>query len=303
MKALPSELNARPDVLRAKHIYGIWFGIFLGLAFAIAAWGIDAFILTQLHGLLPWLKFLGGAIPCMLVGGFTGWLSARLNRSILSILLWLAAASIFAWLTISLPLTIAPGLIGFMEPDTQGLLHYTYYEEFSSRVGVAYTWIAIFVALAGLLQIPLSDSAVFSTSWMGKLVPMLVCLVLMGICGILVDGLNNGALRSATAALDTTIQFSIDHRGREIDPAEARKMHVGALRTIEDAITPQRRLIVSGYDAFLGEIQVLIKFENAWAECKVFYNQPISCKKISDLPRGSSVLPYLWLIVQFIFLW
>lgn len=284
MKPLQAELNARPDVLRAKHIYGIWFGAFLGLAFAIAAWGFDAFLLDQMNGLLPWLKFVGGAIPCMLVGAFTGWLSAKLNRSILSVLLWLAAASIFAWLTVSLPLQIAPELMGFMEPDTQGLLHYTFYEEFSARVGVAYTWIAIFVSLAGLLQIPLSDSAVFSTSWMGKFAPMLVCLVLMGICGIIVDSLNNEPLRSATASLNNTIQFSIDHRGREIDPAESRQMHLGALRTIEDVVTPQRKLIVSGYDAFLGEIQVLIKFEHAWAECKVIYNQPISCKKISDTP-------------------
>jgi len=284
MKPLQSELDARQDILRSKHVYGIWFGVFLGLAFAITAWGIDAFILDQVNGLLPWLKFAGGAIPCMLVGGFTGWLSAKLNRSILSVLLWLAAASIFAWLTVSLPLQITPGLLGIMEPDIQGLLHYTYYEEFSSRVIVAYTWIAIFVSLAGLLQIPLSDSAIFSTSLMGKLAPMLVVLVLMGIAGIIIDSLNNEPLRSATAALDNTIQFSIDHRGREIDPAESRRMHLGALRIIEDAITPQRRLIVSGYDAFLGEIQVLIKFEHAWAECKVFYNQPISCKKVSDIP-------------------
>jgi hypothetical protein len=45
MKPLQAELKARPDVLRTKHVYGIWFGAFLGLAFAIAAWGIDAFML------------------------------------------------------------------------------------------------------------------------------------------------------------------------------------------------------------------------------------------------------------------
>jgi hypothetical protein len=284
MKPLQAELKARPDILRTKRVYGIWFGAFLGVAFAIAAWGIDAFILGQVNGLLPWLKFAGGAIPCMLVGGFTGWLAAKSNRSILSVLLWLAAASIFAWLTVSLPLQIAPGLMGIMEPDTQGLLHYTYYEEFSSRVAVAYVWIAMFVALAGILQIPLSDSAVFSTSWMGKLAPILVCLVLMGIAGVIVDSLNNEPLRAATAALNNTIQFSIDHRGREIDPAESRQMHLGALRTIQDSVTAQRKLVVSGYDAFLGEVQVLIKFEHAWAECKVFYNQPITCEKSSEIP-------------------
>lgn len=282
MKTFPSELDVRPDILRAKHLYGIWFGISLGLAFAIAAWGIDAFLLTQVNGLLPWLKFAGGAIPCMLVGGFTGWLSAKLNRPIFSVLAWLGAASIFAWLTVALPLQIAPGLLGIVRPDIRGLLHYTYYEEFSSRVGVAYAWITIFVALAGLLQIPLSDSAIFSTSLMGKLSPMLVCLVLMGIGGTIVDSLNNEPLRGATAALDKTIQFVIDHQGQDVDPAQSRRMHAGALRAVQEVITPDRKLVVSGYDQFLGQVYVLVSFENAWVECQVFYNQPISCKQVDN---------------------
>src|SRR5574341_334948 len=246
MQPLPLEPNVRPDILHAKHIYGIWYGAFLGLAFSVAAWGVDAFMLDQINGLLPWLKFAGGAIPCVVVGGFTGWLSAKSNRPLFSILLWLATASIFAWLIVSLPLQILPRLLGIVQPDIQGLLHYTYYEEFSSRIGVAYVWIAIFVSIAGLLQIPLSDSAVFSTSLLGRLAPMLVCLVLMGICGTIADSLNNEPLRSATAALNETIQFSIDHRGKETNPAEARRMHLGALRTIEATITPQRKLIASG---------------------------------------------------------
>jgi hypothetical protein len=284
MKPLQAELYARPDVLRAKHIYGILYGGSLGLAFAIATWGMDALILDRINGLLPWLKFAGGAILCMVVGGFTGWLSAKLNRPLLSILLWLAATSIFAWLTVSLPLQITPGLLGILQPDIQGLLHYTYYEEFSSRIGVAYVWIAIFVSLAGLIQIPLSESAVFSTSLVGKLTPMLVCLVLMGICGIFVDSMNNEPLRSATAALNETIQFSIDHRGKEIDRVESRRMHLGALRTIEHIITPQRKLIISGYDNLLGEVWILVRFENAWAECLILYNQPSICKEIDNIP-------------------
>src|SRR5215213_9235820 len=285
MKLHPPVLTAaRPDVLRSKYVYGIWFGTALGLTFSVFAWGIDAYTLSQINGLYPWLKFLGGALPCMIVGGCTGWLAARLDKPILALLLWAIVASFFAWLTISLPLQITPRVLSLVEPDIQDLLHYTYYESFSSRFGIAYAWLAIFVSLAGLLQLPLSDSAVFSTSFFGKVSPILVTLILMAICGTIVDGLNNELLRSPVDSVDKTIQFLIDHRGEKIDVLQSRRMHLSAFRTVEGLITPERRLIVSGYDEYLEQVQVLAHFRDAWVECDLVVNQLISCQQVGT-PR------------------
>jgi hypothetical protein len=273
-----------PEILRAKYMFGIWFGVALGLAFAIFAWGIDAFLLNQMNGLFPWLKFMGGVIPCVVIGGFIGWLSARLDRPLLAMLLWAVAASVFAWLTVSLPLQITPRILSLADPSIEDLLHYTNYEAFSVRVGVAYIWIAIFVSLAGLLQIPLSDSAVFSTSFLGKISPILFTLVLMAICGTIVDGLNNEKLRSPIDAVNMTIQFALDNRGREITPAESRRMRLGALRNIADLVTLERNFIVSGYDPLLEQVQVLARFENAWVECELVVNQLLNCEQVGN-PR------------------
>jgi len=173
--------------------------------------------------------------------------------------------------------------LSLVEPEIKDLLHYTYYEAFSSRFGVAYVWLAIFVSIAGLLQIPLSDSAVFSTSFIGKVSPMLVTLGLMAICGIIVDSLNNELLRAPIDALNSTIQFSVDNRGKEIDVMESRRMHLGALRPIENLVTPERKFIISGYDQFLEQVDVLARFESAWVECKLVANQLITCKQVGDL--------------------
>lgn len=286
MKLYSSKTSSagHPEILRSKYMFGVWFGVALGLSFSIFAWGIDSFLLSGMNGLFPWLKFLGGVIPCMLIGGFTGWLSARLDRPLLAMLLWAAAASVFAWLTVSLPLQITPRILSLADPGIKDLLHYTYYEAFSIRFGVAYIWIAIFVSLAGLLQIPLSDSAVFSTSFFGKMSPILFTLVLMAICGTIVDGLNNEKLRSPVDAVNITIQFMIDHRGQEIDPVESRRMHLGALRSVADLITPERKFIVSGYDPLLEQVQVLARFEQAWVECDLVVNQLLRCEQVGN-PR------------------
>jgi hypothetical protein len=283
MKPFPVEiLSTRPDILRAKHIYGIWFGLALGLTFSTFAWGLDAFALSQMNGLYAWLKFIGGAIPCMIVGGFTGWLAARVDKPIIAMLLWAGAASVFAWLTISLPLQLMPRILSLADPAIKDLLHYTFYEAFASRFGVAYAWLAIFISIVGLLQIPLSDSAVFSTSFFGKISPMLVTLVLMAICGTIVDTLNNELLRSPIDTVNTTIQFILDNRGKEIDALESRRMHLGALRTVENLITPERKFIVSGYDQYLEQVQVLARFETAWVECDLIVNQLISCEQVGS---------------------
>ena len=286
MKPFSSEISStgRPEILRLKHMFGIWFGAALGLSFAIFAWGIDSYLLDRMNGLYPWLKLIGSVLPCVIVGALTGWLSARLDKPLFAMLLWGAAASVFAWLTVNLPLQITPRILSLAEPGIQDLLHYTYYEAFSARFGIAYVWIAIFVCLAGLLQIPLSDSAIFSTSFLGKLSPLLVTLVLMAICGTIVDGLNNELLRSPVDALNTTIQFALDNRGREVAPAESRRMRLSALRSVDDLITPQRKFIVSGYDQFLEQVYVLARFEKAWVECELVVDQLLNCEQVGN-PR------------------
>jgi len=282
MKLQPLNLNLeRTDVLRSKHHYGFWFGMFVGLEFAIFAWGIDAYIINNHHGLYPWVKVTIGAVLCMITGGIAGWLSARWKKIILSVAIWLIAGSVFAWLTVNLPLVILPKVMSVLEPQTSGLLHYTYFDNFGRRIGVAYTWLGIFITLTGLLQLPLSDSAVFSTSIFGKLGPIFVTLVLMAIAGTIIDnGLINEPLRTPSIAIDNTIEFIIDHRGKEVDLAEARRMHTGAFRAIDASVTDRYKLIVGGYDSLLEEINILIKFERDWADCKVIFSQPISCELV-----------------------
>lgn len=274
----------RADVMRAKQFYGIWFGAALGFIFAAFAWGIDAYQLSFMHGFHPWIKLAFSEIFCIFIGGLAGWLSARFDKPFIALPIWIITALIFAWLIVMLPLQIAPRILGIIEPSVQGLLHYEYYAEFSSRIFVAFVWIVVLVSISGLLQLPLSEGAVFSTSTLGKVAPMLVCVVLMGIAGAIIDGLNNEPLRSPVEAVNATIQYHFDHQGTPVNSEEARKTHQGSLRVVQDVLTPERQLTVSGYDKYLGEVDVLVKFEHAWVECKVFYSQPSNCQQVGNLP-------------------
>ncbi len=278
-------LLERNDVIREKHRYGVWYGLVIGFGFALFTWGVDSYTLSLHHGLLPWLKAAIGAALCVMAGMTAGWASAKTGKALAALLIWLVAGFTFAWLTIHLPFTLLPKAMALFEPDLKYLLHYEYFPDFQQSIGVAYVWLGIFLSVAAILQIPMSDSAVFSTSIFGKTGPLFIALALMGIAGSILDnGLINQPLRDSTLAVDRTLQFILENRGREMDAAQAREMHAAAFRTVDALITPQYRLLVSGFESDFVELQVLVKFEKAWAECKVVYNQPILCEATGEVP-------------------
>ena len=273
--------HSRPEVLRAKRRYGLFYGIVMGLAFALATWGMDAYLLSQANALQPWLKLIVGGLVCTLAGGIAGWLTMRMESSLASLVIWLAAACVFAWMTVALPLQIIPRLLGMIDPDLSTLLAYVYYDDLAARFGVAYVWVGIFVSIGGLLELPMGEPAVFSTSIMGKIVPSLACIELMYIGGLIVDGLNNEPLRSAVVAMNETIQFANDHQNEAIDPAVLREKHLASLRTVSDLLPQPRELIVGQFDRYLEQIHILVRFGDEWVDCLTVYNQPSSCKRVS----------------------
>lgn len=269
-----------PEVAREKLRYGVYFGATVGTAFAVFTWGWDAYLLYWAHGLFPWIKLAIGLVVCGLAGAAAGGSTARLERSLAAVFIWLAAALVFAWLVVALPLQIAPRLTVLLQPDLNGLVHYDYYEGFSARYGIALTWVAIFSAIVGLLQLPTSEAAVFSTSLMGKAAPAILCIAIMGISGWIVDSLNNEPLRTAVISVNETIQFAVDHRGQTVDQRVKLRMHLGAVRRVEEYLDRPRNLVVGSFDQYLGEVNVLVRFGDVWVNCLSIYNQPSFCQVI-----------------------
>jgi hypothetical protein len=72
------------------------------------------------------------------------------------------------------------------------------------------------------------------------------------------------------------------------------------LRAVDALVTPEQTFIVSGYDQYLEQVQVLARFDNAGVELVV--NQLICCKQVGNLDN-IAVVPDLCLFVQNFLLW
>ena len=269
----------RPDIIRKKRVLGLLYGISAGLAFAVSSWGADGYILSHSHVYFPWNVLITGAVLCSIVCGVIGWLTTRLENSLIGIIFWGVSAVFLAWLTVALPLQIAPLIASKLDPQLGSLLNYEKDIEFASRFGVALAWIIPFVLIIGVTQLPLVEPAAFSMSFFGRIAPLLFCMIVMSIGGAISDNLINAQLRSALTSLDATVQFVVDNRNNDnVDPALARELHARALLPIEEYVQEERYMFVGSFDESLGDISILVKFGDTWTVCEVLYDQPISCK-------------------------
>lgn len=273
-------LNTRPEIVRSKQKFGMLYGMVTGIAFAISSWGWDGYILGKSHAYFPWTTLISGMICCAIFGGMVGWLTARLESSLLGVIFWLISSLFFAWLMVALPTQITPFIVSKLDPQLGAfLLNYENNMEFAFRFGVSLAWVVPFTLIIGVVQLPITEPAVFSTSIVGKVIPLFFGIVVMSISGVFTDNLINAHFRTAISSLDNTIQFVLDNQNNEnVDPALSREMHARSLSTVEEYVQKSRYLFVSSYDEYLGDLHILVKFEDQWVECKVLYSQPVSCE-------------------------
>ncbi len=276
MNTLSSTDRSR-EIAAGKRRLGLGYGVVAGLVFALALFGYDGYLLWQHHAYFPWVRLISGGILFMLVGGLTGWLAGRVEKPLLGLVFWVIASLLFAALAMLIPFWIAPRLQSLLEPDLTSLLQYTFYENLPSRGALLFMWITIFMAVTAVIQTPLIEQAVFSTTAFGRIAPLLVVCIPMIIAGAISDDVNNLPLRDPVIQLDTAIQFWLDTRGTEVDSKTAREMHLAALRRIEPMVSESRRLVISDYDELIGFVHVAVNFDGQWADCALAYGQLTNC--------------------------
>jgi hypothetical protein len=271
-------------IKRKKHILGLFYGLFGGAAFSVTAWGYDGWLLSHAHAAFPWLNFITSLVICIIVAALAGWLTARLDSSMIGILLWMSVACLFAWLTVWIPLHLTPYFMRLIDPGLRGWLEFPYYSSMKLLMGIALIAIGIAAVFIGALESTLIEQSLFSSAPIAVLVPVLVCIFLFSISGIATDYLVNQPFRESLQVIDNIIQFTLDNEGKEIDRATARVMHLGAIGAVRDLIHKPRRLIIGDFTETVDRVDILVDFDGQWVNCVTVSAQAAFCKKVSSPP-------------------
>lgn len=274
----------KPAVSKRKQVAGLLYGLAAGLAFAIFAWGVDAFLLARANGIFTWVRFVPGLLICLASGALVGWLTVRFERAWLSLLLWLLQALLFAHLVLWLPIKVAPRIISLFNPALGEFLKYPFHKELNQNLWIGFAIIAVVSLVCGLIQNILIDQALFSSGNFAIIVPLVICFLAFGLVGNSSDALLNKRFRESIQQVDKVIEFAIAHEGQEVPHEQARKMRLFALSQVQEVVTEERGLVLSNYDEMLGQVDVLVDFQGQWVKCPVIYNQVITCSRVFETP-------------------
>jgi len=260
-----------------KQLLGCLFGATAGLVFALAAWGIDAFLLAQSNVKHPLINFAPAFVILIIVGILIGWLSVKIDKSWVTLSLWLGFGILCTWLITWLPVHGRALILRNIEPELANLIKFPELDSLGQLWFFGLFVTALPSLIAGLMEGILVDQALVSSSKSGMLFMLLASVLLFGVAGKAGDHLVNVKFREATLVTDSLIQFASENYGVEVDKDLARKIHLSALNEIEDLVLKPYKITIIESDQFLGRIELLVDFDGEFAICTVFYAQPVRC--------------------------
>ncbi len=167
--------------------FGALYGLAAGLAFALTAWGLDAWILSGAHWAHAWMRLLPGLLAALLLGGLTGALAMRLESALPRLALWLGLGVLLGWLAVWLPWRAAPWLALRLTP---ALAPHVVPLEADALARLTLFCIGITVPaalLCGALQPALVEQASFSPADGAILLPMALAMFALALPGLAAD--------------------------------------------------------------------------------------------------------------------
>lgn len=266
---------------RASRVWqGLLFGASVGLIFALVAWGRDALILAGVSAYLAWAKLLAGGVASVVLGGIAGVLVSASDRSQVGLVAWGLAAVVLGWIATHLPYEGLSQLGGWLDPRFDGLNIYPFVSSARVRGTFATVIITGLFALGGAYQLSTLDMIHAAYSRVGRLLPLVLPVGLVGIAGLAVDGLVNAPLRASQVEVVRLIRFVLERGDEAIDSELAREMHISSLQSVREILAPPQEVMLSAYDArSLSTLTVDVDLGQDWIRCTALGSQVVYCAR------------------------
>lgn len=263
-----------PTIRQEKAQLGMRFGFIAGLAFIFAAWLPDALELMNAHAMMPWAKMILGALPVLVIFTFIGWYTARMDKALLNILLWILTSAAAGWFGGHLPYEGLTWMLRLFSPETASRVSYPFHEGMAARVTIVILICAGVGLIGGTLEGMLLDNAYSGRSPFARTLPLLIWVVVFVTGASMLDNMIQQPLRGPVTAINDLINFRLQNEQQPVSKEVARAMHLAALDPIRQKLHQPRQLILSEYDDIMVMTRILIHFEDgSWARCTVMADQ------------------------------
>lgn len=279
------DLNAPENhTLPAYRRLGLLNGLLIGLALGLGAWGLEMVRVARLPLPLAVPALLVGLLFTTLLGGFVGWLSARIARAVVTVILWVATG-VVAMLAIGYAPFLGRSVVVWLSdprffgrqvfPSTLG----------GTTSGLILGGVLIFLMLGvlGLLQNHRLEGLVqemrggwlpSGRAWVALLLPLpIVFLVAMATNSVISNPASDAARTTHDAILRAqTIEGDL----REV-PGVA-NTGLLSLRPVQDRIDGPFTLSIANVNAATSTVVIAATFDSGeWINCRVINDQLTFC--------------------------
>ena len=275
---------------RKRSNLGVRYGFIAGFFFTLAAWGLDAIVLTRYHAALPFLKFLPALLICVPTAMLAGYLTAKIESGMLGLVIWGGLAVFYTYIIINLPTRFYPWYLLKFRPEVTTMVH------FEELIGLGGYWfyclfaIGITCLLCGFLENVLLDQALASSSLLGPQMPFVICASIMLLSGLFGDLLMTRDFRKPLVAYDQLLKTAANYYGQELDTETKRNLRLGTVDILGDLVLQPHTLTLVEIDRYLSLTKLLVEFDDQPAICQAVQSNPTFCKLIELSPQSNK--PY-----------
>jgi len=292
MPHLRYTLTMAGEFSRKRSNLGVRYGLTAGLFFTLAAWGLDAIVLTRYHASLPFIKFLFALLICVPAAMLAGYLTAKIESGMFGLVIWGGLAVLFTFLVINLPLRFSPWYLNKFRPDLSSIIH------FEELIGIGGYWfyclfaIGITCLLCGFLENVLLDQGLASSSLLGPQMPFVICALIMLLSGLFGDVLLIRDFRKPIVAYDQLLKNAASYYGQEVDNKTKRNLRLGTVEILGDLVLQPHKLTLVEVDRYLTLTKIVVEFDGQTALCQAVQSKPTFCSMINLTPQGSEKIRF-----------
>ncbi len=268
----------------AYRTLGLLNGLLIGLALALGAWGIAAFTQASLPIKMPITGFILASVLVLALAGTAGFITARLGKGWLTVLLWLLTA------------VLATLVIGYETSHIRTLLVWIIDRQFwGFPVYPLPVGSLLPIILAGFFIMLVLGTLAFAQDYrlegthnrlgenkslsLGAIV--FLCLPMPIV--ILAGFITNDMLGGANAPFAIQLVHEVFQTGRTYDGdlfqlSIEQGINYDAIRGVRDMMSDNYTLGIAGFDAASSTVIVTAHFDNgAWIDCRVVNEQVGFC--------------------------
>ena len=263
---------------------GLLNGALIGLALALGIWLRQVVALAQVPAPLSYPSIVTAVLLLTATGAVAGWLSARLQKSWATFLIWLGAAVLMAVLAGIYSSAIRTVVVWLIDPRFFGL---PVYARQAGGVG-GFLLVGLFIVLA-LIVLALVESErlpgihserndagrLTATGWWRLLLPLPLVAAAGLVTGVLYgDRLTPRALPLVHEAISTALTYE----GDLFALGRREGLNYSALDGVRDQLGETYTLAIADVDAEAGLTTVAAHFDNgAWIYCRLIFDQLNFC--------------------------